>query len=50
MSQRLSFKQTFRADTETLETCPGWEQRKYVSFGATLIGARRSAANEGCAI
>ncbi len=23
--------------TETLETCPGWEQRKYVAFGLTVL-------------
>tara|TARA_R110002096_G_scaffold119925_10_gene259931 strand:+ start:390 stop:2150 length:1761 start_codon:yes stop_codon:yes gene_type:complete len=25
------------AGTETLEQCPGWEQRKYVAFGATVL-------------
>jgi hypothetical protein len=25
------------AGTETLEQCPNWEQRKYVSFGATVL-------------
>ncbi len=25
------------AGTETLESCPNWEQRKYVAFGATLL-------------
>ena len=25
------------AGTDTLETCPKWEQRKYVAFGATLL-------------
>lgn len=41
MSKRPSFKRTFfwlsGAGTETLETCPGWEQRKYVAFGATVL-------------
>ena len=25
------------AGTDTLESCPGWEQRKYVAFGATVL-------------
>ncbi len=25
------------AGTETLESCPNWEQRKYVAFGATVL-------------
>lgn len=25
------------AGTDTLEQCPGWEQRKYVAFGATVL-------------
>lgn len=25
------------AGTDTLEMCPGWEQRKYVAFGATVL-------------
>ena len=25
------------AGTESLETCPNWEQRKYVAFGATVL-------------
>ena len=25
------------AGTETLESCPNWEQRKYVAYGATLL-------------
>ena len=25
------------AGTDTLEACPGWEQRKYVAFGATVL-------------
>jgi len=41
MPHRPSFKRTFfwlsGAGTETLETCPGWEQRKYVAFGATVL-------------
>lgn len=41
MPQRSSFKRAFfwlsGAGTETLETCPGWEQRKYVAFGATVL-------------
>jgi len=41
MPQRPSFKRAFfwlsGAGTETLETCPGWEQRKYVALGATVL-------------
>ena len=37
----LSMKRVFfwlsGAGTETLESCPNWEQRKYVAFGATVL-------------
>jgi hypothetical protein len=41
MHRWFSLKRAFfwlsGSGTETLETCPGWEQRKYVAFGATVL-------------
>lgn len=41
MQRGFSLKRAFfwlsGSGTETLETCPGWEQRKYVAFGATVL-------------
>ncbi len=40
-SRNTSLKRAFfwlsGSGTDTLETCPGWEQRKYVAFGATVL-------------
>jgi hypothetical protein len=41
MIRGFSLKRAFfwlsGSGTETLEACPGWEQRKYVAFGATVL-------------